>query len=151
MFFFMAQYKTHAKFNLFLALPLLIFILFRFVHSSYLHISVFSFCFAYSTLFMNPDLDLSNQIKLFSLRGFFSLPFRFYSYFFKHRGISHTPIIGSLTRIIWLFAFLAIFFYLIHLPFDSKGIFHFYHHYQKELLFGLAGIFIADFFHLLLD
>lgn len=100
---------------------------------------------------MNPDMDLSHQIKLFSLRGFFSLPFRFYSRIFRHRGISHKPILGSLTRIIWLFAFLALIFYLIDLPFEAKGLVRFYHTYQKELLFGFVGISSADICHLILD
>ena len=147
----MAEYKTHTKFNLLLALPVLLVVLYRFFHVENFNLCIFSVCFAYSTLFMNPDMDLSHQIKLFSLRGFFSLPFRFYSRIFRHRGISHKPILGSLTRIIWLFAFLALIFYLIDLPFEAKGLVRFYHTYQKELLFGFVGISSADICHLILD
>ena len=49
---------------------------------------------------MNPDLGLVHKIKLFSLRGFITLPFRGYSKIFKHKGISHSFLLGSFTRII---------------------------------------------------
>src|SRR3989304_2034863 len=139
----MALYKKHVKFNIFF-LPLILFFIFYIFKSSFLHLTIFSLTFIYSTLFMSPDLDLANQIKFFSIRGFFTLPFRFYSIFFRHRGLSHYPIIGSLTRILWLGGFIYLLFYLLNKPIISK----------KELfkvlksscfLYGLFGVVLSDF------
>ena len=147
----MAEYKTHTKFNLFLALPILIVILHRFFYISNINLCVFSLSFAYSTLFMSPDMDLSHQIRLFSVRGFFSFPFRVYSRFFRHRGISHKPVLGSISRIVWLFGFLSLIFFLINLPFETKGLSGFFQKYQIQLFFGFIGITVADICHLILD
>ena len=147
----MSNYKTHTKFNLLLALPLLIAFFYYFLHTPVFYIGIFSSCFAYSSLFMNPDVDLAHQIKLFSLRGFLTLPFRFYSRIFHHRGLSHNVFLGSVTRILWLSLFLFLVLYLIDLPLDKKNSCYFCVKYQKELLFGFMGIVSADICHLLLD
>ena len=59
----MAKYKTHTVFNFFI-LPFLVLFLIRFFNSTFLDLLTFSICFIYSTLFMNPDLDLVNEIGL---------------------------------------------------------------------------------------
>lgn len=146
----MAQYKTHTTFNIFIAFPLLIWFITYFFKPSFNSIFIFSTCFVYATLFMNPDLDLANKIKLFSIRGFLTLPFRGYSLIFKHRGISHSFLLGTITRILWLGAFFYLILYLLKRPFLNK----------KEILallktdlflYGLSAIIIADFCHLILD
>ena len=146
----MAKYKTHSAFNIFLALPATLWALIYFFNPSYPFLIVFILCFIYSTLYMNPYLDLANQIRLFSIRGILTLPFRGYAYIFKHRGISHSFFLGTVSRV----AYLGGFFFLILLALD-KPFFN-----QKEFLkilkseyfiYGFSGILVADFCHLMLD
>lgn len=146
----MAQYKTHSTFNILIALPLTLWGIVYFLKPSYNLLITFSICFIYSTLFMNPDMDIANKIKLFSIKGVLTLPFRGYSMIFKHRGFSHWIIIGSITRIIWLGAFFYLILFLLNKPFL----------HQNELIpilktsyfiYGFSAILLADFCHLLLD
>ena len=147
----MALYKTHTKFNLIL-LPILIIAIYKLFHPATSSIYIFSSFFVYSTLFMNPDMDVSNQIKLFSLKGFFTLPFRFYSIIFKHRGISHSLFWGTLTRVLFLAAFFISILLIFNFSIPTKtDIIKFYFNYKPFILYGFFGIFLADICHLLLD
>ena len=148
----MSSYKQHTQFNLFIALPLLLVGVGYFIHPHLYLMITFAASFIYATLFMNPDLDLANQIRLFSLRGILSLPFRSYARCFSHRGLSHHLIFGSLSRILWLACWATLIFLLCYktLP-KTNSILSFYTAYKPYLLYGFAGICIADWCHLLLD
>lgn len=148
----MAMYKQHAQFNIFIALPVLLGAIYYFLHPHRPFMITFAGAFTYSTLFMNPDLDLANQIRLFSIRGLLTLPFRSYAKIFSHRGLSHSPLLGSFTRIAWLFGWGALIFLAIYQTLPAKGDFlKFYKHYEPFILYSLAGICFADWGHLLLD
>lgn len=148
----MAMYKEHAKFNIFIALPILLGAMYYFLHPVRDLMLTFSGAFVYSTLFMNPDLDLANQIRLFSIRGFLTLPFRSYAKFFSHRGLSHNVVLGSLTRIAWLMGWACLIFLALYKTLPSKGtLLSFYKHYHPFILYALAGVCLADWGHLLLD
>jgi len=148
----MAMYKQHAQFNLFIALPILMGAMYYFLHPARDLMFTFAGTFAYSTLFMNPDMDLANQIRLMSIRGILSIPFRSYSKVFSHRGLSHNLILGSFTRIAWLLAWGALAFLIVYKSLPTKGsILKFYKHYQPFILYGFGGICLADWGHLLLD
>jgi len=146
------MYKQHAQFNLFIALPILIGALYYFLHPKMGLILTFSGTFAYSTLFMNPDMDLASQIRLSSIRGILSLPFRSYSKLFSHRGLSHNMIVGSLTRIVWLLVWGALIFLIVYQSLPTKGtLLKFYKEHQAIILYALSGVCLADWGHLLLD
>ena len=148
----MSSYKGHCSFNILFALPALIAAQMYFFNPNPAFSFTFIGAFVYTTFFMNPDLDLVHNIKLLSLRGFFSLPFRAYSGVFKHRGISHSFFLGSLTRIAWLFGISFLLFILVFQTFPSKTSFFLYwKQYKPFLLYGFAGICLADWCHLLLD
>lgn len=148
----MSNYKTHTKFNLLLALPVLTAGIYYFLTPPHVYLGVFVGTFAYSTLFMTPDLDLVHQVKLRSLRGFFSLPFRYYSRFFRHRGLSHSLLFGSLTRILWLGGVALLIFYLIYQTLPSeKSFLLYFKKYKPFILYAFTGICLADGCHLLLD
>ena len=148
----MAMYKEHAKFNIFIALPLLLGAIYYFLHPVRDLMLTFSGAFIYSTLFMNPDLDLANQIRLFSVRGLLTLPFRSYAKVFSHRGLSHHLLLGSFTRIAWLLGWGCLLFFIIYKTLPTKGTFlSFYKHYQPFILYALGGICLADWGHLFLD
>lgn len=107
----------------------------------------FILTFTYCTLFMNPDLDLVHNIKVLSIRGILSLPFRFYSRIFKHRGISHSLIFGSLTRILWLGGIALV----IYQALPSSRNMNYCHSYKYFIWYAAAGVCLADWGHLLLD
>ena len=148
----MAQYRTHAKFNLLIALPLLLFAAYYFLSPKTELLLTFGAAFTYSTLFMNPDLDLTHQIRITSIRGILSLPFRLYSRVFKHRGLSHHIIFGSLTRILWLAMCAALVLLILYQTLPDRGtLLKFYSRHEAFILYGLAGVCFADWGHLLLD
>lgn len=148
----MANYKTHSVFNLCCALPALVAAAYYYIYPPYVLLVTFVITFVYCTLFMNPDLDLAHKIRLFSLRGILTLPFRLYSVIFSHRGISHSLLFGSLTRIGWLAGMSLLVFYLLHqtLP-ASRDFYAYYRMYKYYIWYGAAGVCLADWSHLLLD
>jgi len=122
------------------------------MHPSLTEGATFAVAFVYTTLFMSPDMDIAHRIKWYSLRGLLSLPFRSYSQLFKHRGLSHSLLFGSLTRIVWLASFLFALLYickLAYIPFDDLLLYC--ATYKKIALYTLAGIFLADASHILTD
>ena len=148
----MPSYRTHVNFNLFLALPVAAAALYYIYTPPTSFLAVFAGAFFYSTCFMNPDLDLVHQIKLFSLRGLLTLPFRFYSKIFKHRGLSHSALFGTATRVLWLAALSFLLFYLLYQTIPSeKKFLSYFNEYKPYALYSLAGIILADWCHLALD
>ena len=147
----MSNYRTHSVFNMLVGLPVTLGAFYYFLKPSVALMVIYGCVFLYTTLFMNPDLDLVHQIKLGSLRGILSIPFRLYSKVFSHRGISHVLVIGSLTRVIWLAGFLFGITYLVNRPFVAKSLPHFYNLYRLEIYTAFAAIVLADACHLLLD
>ena len=148
----MALYKTHTKFNLIIGFPIISYLLFLLFHPVINYYLSFSFCFCYSTLFMNPDMDLANKIKLFSLKGLMTLPFRLYSVFFNHRGLSHNLFFGTLSRVLFLSLVYVGILSVIDYSFVSKKLYlNFWDSYRMYIIYGFSGLFTADLCHLLLD
>ena len=73
-----------------------------------------------------------------------------------HRGVSHYPIIGTLTRILYIYLFLLLisYFYPINLSyielFFSKGFYKNHPHHLAWMILCLP-IFISDLIHFLVD
>ncbi len=147
----MPLFRTHLKFNILLALPLWLFFLYTFFAFSKNSLAVFSASFLYASYFFHPDLDLAHQIKLFSTKGILTLPFRFYSLFFKHRGISHHPLWGTLTRIAWVVGFLAVIRYCFFQKSTSSIFSGFIHKNSAVIPFIVLGFFFSDLSHIGLD
>ncbi len=148
----MSNYRSHTAFNIIVALPALLISSYYLINPSLNILLGFSGSFIYSTLFMSPDLDLVHQIRVFSVRGFFTLPFRFYSRLFRHRGISHSLIFGSLTRILWLAGLaLGISYLVFNMSLNIQTYWKFFQKHQSLLTAILAGICFADWCHLILD
>lgn len=148
----MANYKAHSTFNLLLLLPLATWGMLHFFKPDKQLGAAFIAAFAYSTLFMSPDVDLAHQNKLFSVKGILTLPFRLYSRIFAHRGLSHVPIIGTLTRLAYLGAIGLVCYYCMNkaIP-DLESLKVLYQTYDTLILYGVAGIVVADVGHLTLD
>lgn len=89
---------------------------------------------------LSPDLDLhKNSSK--NNWGVFNFIWIPYSMFFKHRGVSHSTLFGSLIRVVYLGFILFVILYVIDkqftVPFSICPLF--------------LGIWLSDFFHILLD
>jgi uncharacterized metal-binding protein len=77
----------------------------------------FSGAFAAGTFLLSPDLDLAEQNvdskKNWGILGFLWIP---YGMMFSHRGLSHTWLVGPLTRVLYLVLLLALPIWLLRQP-----------------------------------
>ncbi len=92
--------KTHLRIELFL-LPVFGTLFYLFVDVSWTAVALFAGAYLFSSLMLSPDLDLRhNQARRrWGLLGFVWIP---YTKIFKHRGISHSFLFGTLTRLGYL-------------------------------------------------
>jgi len=152
----MALGKTHDLVNL-LALPGFLYFLPKELYLP------FGIGYLVGTFFLSPDVDLPNSkpAKRWRLLRCLWAPYQSLS---KHRGISHTPVIGSFLRLAYLVgASLFLYFSLLGLasilgesfavflagfnPFEFlNDLFR-----REESLYFVAGILCADLVHLVLD
>ncbi|MGQ9463979.1 MAG: DUF2227 family putative metal-binding protein [Candidatus Fervidibacter sp.] len=99
------------------------------------------------TFWLTPDLDLttSRPLRRWGVLRLFWLP---YAWLFPHRGLSHRPFLGALTRVLYLASLAGLGLWAL----DSLG-----YHFQLNLPLGqgwlslFAGILSADLLHLILD
>ena len=82
-------------------------------------------------LLLTPDLDLSRY-------GYWKL----YGKLFKHRGISHVPVVGTITRVIYLGLFPVIVLFWADLESYFPLI---------SVIKVLSGLVMADILHLFMD
>jgi uncharacterized metal-binding protein len=77
----------------------------------------FASAFAAGTFLLSPDLDLAEQNvdskKNWGILGFLWVP---YGMMFSHRGLSHTWLVGPLTRVVYLGLLLALPIWLLRQP-----------------------------------
>ncbi len=152
----MALYKGHEKFNLLLLPPTL-----YFIPKEYLLFYTLGYLFG--TFFLSPDLDLPQSVpsRRWKLLSFLWHPYR---KVFKHRGLSHFPFLGTLSRLLYLLLLcLFLYFFLVGftsllgegisegiLSYDLPKIFSLLSE-KEEAFYFVLGIFISDLFHLILD
>lgn len=139
----MPSYQKHVAINLIFGLPLTLALLKTSTHMNSEEALAFCGAFFYSTLLLHPDLDLTRKIRLFSLKGLLTLPFRPYSYLFRHRGISHMPVIGTLTRILWLFLLFTLGSSFLDSSYSLQ--------WHPLFWFIFLGVVFSDFWHIVLD
>lgn len=141
----MPGYRTHSRFNLLLLIPIDALLLQRYSPKDIL---LFSLGYIFATYYLSPDMDIfrSGPIRRWGILRFIWLP---YSLFFTHRGISHIPIIGTLTRIGYLLI-LSIIISLIVFR-DYRIVEEFAMRYRREIIWILLGMFASDTLHALLD
>jgi len=148
----MSGYRTHTKVNLLITLPIATAAALLLLNPPLTLLLIGIGTFAYGTLFMSPDVDLAYQIKLVSIRGALSIPFRTYAMVFSHRGLSHSLLFGTLTRLAWLGIYVVLALYITHQVVPNKETFlHLFVRYKPYLLWGFAGLFLADASHLMMD
>ena len=112
--------------------------------------SLIAFALGYllSTFGVYPDQDIGHQ-RIYperqyriwgSILYYWSLP---YGYLFRHRGISHFPIIGTLTRVLLMGLWGA----PVLMWFAGME----WAHILQHSLWGFAGLAVADMVHILAD
>jgi uncharacterized metal-binding protein len=74
----------------------------------------FTLAYAFSMLFLSPDLDLvrSRSFRRWGVVRWLWAP---YAGFFRHRGLSHHPLVGPLTRVIYFGGILVLVWMLVGL------------------------------------
>jgi len=115
----------------------------------------------FSTLFFSPDTDVVPKKRA----GFLQFILYPYSILFKHRGLSHHLLLGTLTRLVYgiiVFGFLILIFYKMgYLSISLSHYGNFMYELIKNFDYNLPvyryfvwfflGMFLSDFCHILVD
>ena len=108
---------------------------------------IFTGAYTVASLFLSPDLDLARSDPARRWRGARFL-WRPYAALFRHRGISHSPLFGPLTRILYLAAIGAGLWFVLRevvgLPSPQPVTWHL-------ALPVLAGLYLPHLLHVVLD
>ena len=109
-------------------------------------IGLFTVAFAAGTFLLSPDLDMAVQNvsskRYWGLLGFLWVP---YGWVFSHRGLSHTWLIGPLTRLFYLALLLAVPVWF------ARELLHNFRIGQDDALAIMVGYYISQWLHLLAD
>jgi uncharacterized metal-binding protein len=109
-------------------------------------IGLFTTAFAAGTFLLSPDLDLAEQNvsskRNWGFLGFLWVP---YGWVFSHRGLSHTWLIGPLTRLFYLALLLAAPVWF------SRELLHNFRIGQDDALAVMVGYYVSQWLHLLAD
>ena len=104
-------------------------------------------------VFLSPDLDLSgrtvSETLLYRLHPIIGFPFQIlwfpYALMFKHRGVSHWPVIGTATRLAYLALPAAVVWFVMGRPVVPSF-------WEWPETWGwVAGVVISDVVHWLMD
>ena len=121
----------------------------------------FSLGWLLATFIFSPDADIMPKKRTKVLR-FVLYP---YSIFFKHRGLSHSLLFGTLTRVFYVLSMLALGIFVLnkmgYIEFGPQGYFSYLVHFMlnynyqedvyKIVTWFYLGMFGADLLHLFLD
>ena len=80
-------------------------------------IAAFSVAYIFATLFLSPDLDISS--KPYKRWGILRILWWPYKELFKHRGLSHHPVIGPLSIVLNLAVIVAAVFLIIGIDYEA--------------------------------
>jgi uncharacterized metal-binding protein len=115
-------------------------------HFDVAQIGLFSLSFAAGTFLLSPDLDLAEQNvsskRNWGLLGFLWVP---YGWVFSHRGLSHTWLIGPLTRLFYLALLLAAPVWF------ARELLHNFRIGQDDALAITVGYYVSQWLHLIAD
>ena len=115
--------------------------------------AVFAVSYLFGTFLLSPDLDLKDNVSAKNW-GLLRLFWRPYAALFRHRGLSHTPVVGSLTRILYMAVVIYVVVAAANALFDMKirMSFHDLQAANRNLaLTALAGVCAPDLLHVLTD
>jgi uncharacterized metal-binding protein len=107
------------------------------------------------TFLLSPDLDLAEKgVRAQGRWGVLGALWRPYGWLFRHRGLSHTWILGPLTRLGYLLLLLFLLYGLLKgvAAFVGASLALALPPLPKEvLLFGLLGYYLSQWLHLVAD
>lgn len=115
--------------------------------------SVFVVCYLFGTFLLSPDMDLNTSDPMKNW-GVLRLLWRPYANLFKHRGISHMPILGTLTRVAYILLLVYVVCAVANALFEMGWELSFKNLSKVDtqaLLWGLCGLCLPDLFHILAD
>jgi uncharacterized metal-binding protein len=116
---------------------------------------VFLLGYLTGTFLLSPDLDLAEKgVRAQGRWGVLGALWRPYGWLFRHRGLSHTWILGPLTRLGYLLLLLFLLYGLLKgvAAFMGASLALALPPLPKEvLLFGLLGYYLSQWLHLVAD
>ena len=119
----------------------------------YTLLPAFVAAYLFSSLLLSPDLDLARSGPQ-SRWGLFRVLWLPYAGMFRHRGLSHNPLFGPLTRIAYLGLLAAGVLAGLHYGFEMelKFLEHWWEDFQGRPLWAVGiGMFLPNELHILAD
>ncbi len=115
--------------------------------------AIFVIAYLFGTFLLSPDMDLHTSDPMKNW-GVLQLVWRPYAALFKHRGLSHTPIIGTLTRVVYILLVAYGMFAAANMLFDmgwKMSLRDVTTRHLHIISWGFCGLFLPDFFHIIAD
>lgn len=114
---------------------------------------VFIVAYLFGTFLLSPDMDLNTSDPMKNW-GVLRLLWRPYARVFKHRGLSHMPIVGTLTRVVYILIVVYALSAVANAFFDlgwKMSVDDFVKIDRNAIVVGLVGLCLPDLFHILAD
>lgn len=147
----MPKYASHLIFNL--SALAAMFLLYQYTGASLttLQLALFLFFYIIGSVILTPDLDSKSEAA--RRCGVACLPYR---KIFKHRGLSHHPLWGIASRLLYMAVLALIILWLLwvfgwQFHINGSSALNFMILYVKEIGIAGAGLFIANLLHIFLD
>lgn len=115
--------------------------------------AIFVVAYLFGTFLLSPDMDLNTSDPMKNW-GLLRLLWRPYANVFKHRGISHMPILGTLTRVIYIVLLVYVVFAVANALFDLRWALSLQNLKDVDrvaVVWGLCGLCLPDIFHIAAD
>ena len=117
------------------------------------YIGVFVLTYLFSSFLLSPDMDLKNSDSMKNW-GVLRHLWRAYANGFRQRGLSHVPILGTLTRLVYILLLVYAIFEAANAVFDmgwGLSVKSLENVDRLSIVFGLCGLFLPDLYHTLAD
>jgi len=115
--------------------------------------AVFAVAYLFGTFLLSPDLDLKENVSARNW-GLFRLFWRPYAALFRHRGVSHVPFLGTLTRILYMAVVVYVIVAAANVLLDMNirmSLRDLRKADWNQALVGLVGVCTPDLLHVLTD
>ena len=147
----MPRYSSHLIFN-FIALSAL-FILYQYTGArlTTLQAAIFLAFYIIGSTILTPDLDSKSEAS--RRCGIACVPYR---KIFKHRGISHHPLWGIVTRILYIVIIVLIVMWMVwvfmwQFQINGSSVLVFMRLHVQDIIIACIGLFISNVLHIFLD
>jgi len=115
------------------------------------YVAAFVGAYLFGTFFMSPDMDL-DRCRPSSNWGILRFLWHPYARIFKHRGLSHVPIFGTLTRVLYLLMVAGIVVLIVRFAFGLRVSLPALERTDLGLVLALGtGLCLSDLLHIAVD